>query len=116
MDDGAPCAGDRLEGAGDELGARLGEHLDGDVGGNQLLVDEHPNEIEIGLRGGGKADLDLLEAEADEEIEHATLAFRPHRLDQRLVTVPETHAAPDPRGLEAARPPAAVRRGEAGTR
>ena len=40
MDDGAPGAADRLEGAPDQLLARLGQHLDGDVVGDQLLVDE----------------------------------------------------------------------------
>ena len=46
----------------------------------------------------GKADLDLLEAQPDEEVEHAPLALRTHRLDQGLVAVPEIDAAPDRRG------------------
>ncbi len=53
------------------------------------------DEIEIGLRGGGKADLDLLEAHRDERVEHADLAVRAHRLDQRLVAVAQIDGTPD---------------------
>ena len=63
MHDRAPGAADRLEGALDQLGARLGQHLDRDVVGDQVLLDELADEIEIGLRRGREADLDLLEAE-----------------------------------------------------
>ena len=46
----------------------LGEHLDGDVVGNLLVLDEEAHEIEIRLRGGGKADLDFLEAHFGERV------------------------------------------------
>src|SRR5438445_437493 len=73
--------------APDQFVARLGQYLDGHVLGNQLLVDEGADEIEIGLRGRGEADLDLLEAHAHEGVEEAALTLRPHGLDQRLVAV-----------------------------
>ncbi len=50
MDDGAARAADRLEGALDKLGPRLRQYLDGDVVGNEILVDELAHEVEIGLR------------------------------------------------------------------
>ena len=108
MDDGAARAADRLEGALDELGAGLGQHLDGDVIGHQPLLDERAHEIEIGLRGGGEAHLDLLEAELHQQIEHAPLALGAHRLDQRLVAVAQIDAAPGRRALDAARRPLPV--------
>ncbi len=50
MDDGAPRTDQRLIGAHDQLIARLGQHLDGDVGRDVLALDELAAEIEIGLR------------------------------------------------------------------
>jgi len=76
---------------------RLHQHLDGDVVRDRALLDERAHEVEVGLRGGGEADLDLLEAHLAQEAEHASLAIRVHRLDQGLVAVPEVDRAPDRR-------------------
>ena len=54
MDDGLLGAFQRLEGAGDQILSRLGQHLDGDVVGNMAALDQLANEVEIGLRSGGK--------------------------------------------------------------
>ena len=62
VDDGLLRALDRLEGARDQFGPALGQHLDGDAVGNRAALDDRADEVEIGLRGRGKADLDLLEA------------------------------------------------------
>jgi hypothetical protein len=62
--DGARCARQRFEGARDQVVARLGQHLDGDVVGDQVFVDQLAHEVEVGLRGRREADLDLLEADA----------------------------------------------------
>ena len=59
--DRAPDAVDRLVGALDQLRPRLGERGDRRVGGDQLLFDELPDEVEVGLRRRRKADLDLLD-------------------------------------------------------
>ena len=56
--DGPGRAGHGLEGAVDELVAGLGEDLDGDVVGDQVLFDELAAEVEVGLGGGREADLD----------------------------------------------------------
>ena len=103
MHDGAAAAADGLEGAADEVLARLGQHLDGDVIGDELLVDDRAHEIEIGLRGRGEADLDLLEAQLDQQVEHAALALGPHGIDERLVAVAQVDAAPDGRAVDDAR-------------
>ena len=63
MHDRALGAADRLEGLVDQLGARLGQHLDRDVLGNQAVLDDLAHKGEIGVRGRREADLDLLEAE-----------------------------------------------------
>ncbi len=94
MHDRPPGAADRGKAALDQLGAGLGQHLDGDVLGNQIVLDQFADKGEIGFGGGRKPDLDLLEAELDQEIEHAALALGPHRLDQRLVAVAQIDAAP----------------------
>jgi hypothetical protein len=61
---------------------------------NQVLVDELAHEIELGLRRGWKADLDLGKADLDQHLEHAQLARAVHRLDQCLVAVAQVDAAP----------------------
>ena len=95
MDDHRFGAADAFESAGDQVLAALHEHLHGDVIGNLFVVDEEAAEIEIRLRGGGKADLDFLEAHFYERVPHAELALMAHGFDQRLVAVTEVNAAPD---------------------
>ena len=56
----------------------------------------------------GKADLDLLEADRHELPEHAQLALRVHRLDQRLVAVAQVRLQPDRRPGDRARGPRPV--------
>ena len=87
-----------LVGALEQLLATLHQHLDGDVFGNQVLVDQLTHKIEIGLAGGWKADFDLLESHLHECVEHAPLTIRIHRVDERLVAIAEIDAAPQ-RGL-----------------
>jgi hypothetical protein len=107
--DRAPGADQTFIGARDQMLARLGQHLDGDVSRNEVFLDQLAQEIEIGLRGRGEADLDLLVANAAERLEHAQLALRPHRLYQRLVAVAQIDAAPDRRLVDDARGPSSVR-------
>ena len=76
--------------------------------GHEILLDELADKGEIGLRRGRKADLDLLEAELDQQVEHAALAVGPHRLDQRLVAVAQIDAAPDRGAVDDPRRPAPV--------
>ncbi len=59
-------ASNALEGARDQFLAALDEHLHGHVIGNLLVVDERAAEVEIRLRGGGKSDLDFLEAHLEQ--------------------------------------------------
>ena len=114
MDDGALRSGDGLEGAADEVLARLHQHLHGDVGGDAVLVDEAAQEIEFRVRGRGKADLDLLEADLAEQVEELELFLHRHGLRERLISVAKVDAAPD-RGMRD-RPvrPLPVRQGDRG--
>jgi hypothetical protein len=112
MHDRALGALDGLEGALDQLVARLGQDLDGYVVGDQAFLDDLADEIEIGLRGGREPDLDLLEAEAAQELEHALFALDAHRLDEGLVAVAQIDRAPDRRLVEDAAGPLAVGQGD----
>ena len=87
-------ARDGFEGAADQFLARLGQDLDRHVVGDQVLVDDLADEGEIRIGRGGEADLDLLEAHVAERLEHAELALRSHRLDQRLVAVAKIDGTP----------------------
>ena len=88
---------DRLEGAADDVLARLREHLDGDVVGDEVLFDEGAKEGILRLARGGEAHLDLLEADPKEQFEKFELGFKRHGLDERLVAVAQIDAAPDGR-------------------
>ena len=70
---------------------------------------EFADKIEIRLRGRRKADLDFLEAELDQKIEHPALAIGPHRLDERLVAVAQIDAAPLRGAVDDLHRPAPVR-------
>ena len=109
VDDDLLRAFDRLERAFDQFRAALGQDLDGDAVGNRAGLDDRADEVEIGLRGRGKGDLDLLEAHVDQELEHAVLALDAHRLDQRLIAVAKVDRAPDRRLVDDPRGPLPVR-------
>ena len=83
-----------VERAVDQVLARLRQHDDRDVVGDQPLVDEHAHEVEVGLRGRREADLDLLEADGAEQREHAPLALDVHGVDERLVAVAQVDRDP----------------------
>jgi hypothetical protein len=97
VDDGLPRALERLEGAADEVFAGLGEHFDGDVVGDVAAFDEAAHEAEFGLRGRREGDLDFLEADGAERLEHAHLLLGVHRLEKRLVAVAQVGTHPDRR-------------------
>ncbi|VWX63570.1 hypothetical protein VARIO8X_90439 [Burkholderiales bacterium 8X] len=97
MDDRAGCALQGLEGAGDQLVASGRQHLDRHIVRNAVFLDQLAHEVELDLRRGREADLDLLEADRHQGLEHAHLAGHVHRLHQGLVAVPEVRRQPDRR-------------------
>ena len=108
MNNRPPHAAQRLEGALDQMLARLRQHLHGHIRRNPPRFDQLPAKIKIRLRGGGKADLDLLEAQPDQQIEHPVLALRVHRINQRLIPIAQVHAAPERSLVDALAGPMAV--------
>ena len=109
-------ADQRLDGALDEFLARLGQHRDADVGRDPVALDEAADEVEVGLAGGREADLDLLVAHPDEQVEHRVLARGVHRVDQRLVAVAQVGRQPPRRGGDRFRRPGAVGQVDGGER
>jgi hypothetical protein len=101
--------GDGLVGALDQVLAGLRQHLDHHVVGDAVLVDQLADEVEVGLRGGREADLDLLVAHLHEQLEHRQLAGGAHRLDQGLVAVTQVDRAPARGRGDLLRRPGAVR-------
>jgi hypothetical protein len=85
---------DRVVGALDQVVAALGEHLDRHVVGDVAALDEFAAEVEVGLAGAREADLDLLVAHLDQQLEHPQLAVGVHRVDERLVAVAQVDRAP----------------------
>ncbi len=109
VDDGLLGPDQGLVGARDQVLAGLGQHLDGDVVGDPVGLDQRADEVEVGLARRREADLDLLVAEPDEQVEHPHLALDVHRVDERLVAVAQVDRAPARGGLDAPVWPGAVR-------
>ena len=105
---------DGLVGPVDQLVPRLGQDLDRDVVGDGAVLDDLADEVEVGVGGGGKPDLDLLEADLDELVEHHSLAVGVHRLDERLVAVAQIDTAPQWRLVGHGVGPGPVGDGDAG--
>ena len=110
--DGVADAADRLDRPGDEIAPCGGEHDDRHVLGGDALLDDQPDEVEVGLRGGGIADLDLLVAHRDHEIEEAPLARGIHGFRECLVAVAEIDGDPQRCGREASCRPGPLGIGE----
>ena len=108
MHDRAVGAFERLESAGDQFWPALHEHLQVDIVRHIALLDAPAGKVEIGLRCRRKADLDFLEAHIEQQRQHARLALVAHRIDQRLIAVPEIDRAPDRRLFDTLRRPCAV--------
>src|SRR6185437_8236036 len=87
-------AAQTFERASDELRSRLRQNLDSDVLRNQPALNQLPREVEVGLRSRRKPDLDLLEPNLQQLLEHPHLARRVHGLDQSLVAIAQIHTAP----------------------
>jgi hypothetical protein len=111
MDDRLLGPLERVEGALDQVVAGLGQDLDRHVVGDQVLVDQEPQEVVVGLGGRGEPHLDLFESQAHQELEHGPLLGRVHGLDQRLVAVAQVDAAPDRRLGDGSVGPLPVRNG-----
>jgi hypothetical protein len=92
----------------DDLRARLGEHGDGHVLGHEPPVGEGPAELQVRGRGRRESDLDLLDAQPDEQVEEHPLARRVHGLDEGLVAVAQVRREPSRRLVDAAVGPSAV--------
>jgi hypothetical protein len=111
MEDGVFRAAERLERARDQVFAALAEHLDGDIVGNAVFLDEAAGEIKLDLRGRREADLDLLEADLHEQLEEFELLLDAHGLGEGLVAIAQVDAAPDGRVGERAVGPLPVGQG-----
>ena len=116
VDDHPLRADKRLEGFLDEVLARLHEHLDGHVVGDEALLDEQPVEGELSVRRGREADLDLLEAALHERLKQLELLRDVHRHCEGLIAIAQVHAAPERRMRERAAGPLTVGQVDAGER
>jgi hypothetical protein len=112
--DGAASPLQCLERAHDQVLAGLHEDLHGDILGDLVLLDQPADEVVVLLAGGGKADLDLLEAQLDQQRPHLPLLGYAHRLEQSLVAVAKVDTGPGRCLLDGALWPPAV--GHPGTR
>ena len=98
-----------LDRALDQLGARLGEHRDRHVLGHRVFLDQRAHEVVVSLRGRRETNLDLLITQLNEQVEHAALAGRIHRLNEGLVAIAQVGGHPARRLRDALGGPLAIR-------
>lgn len=93
--DGVLCAFQRLKGLCDNVFPCLGQHLDGHIVRDHIVLDQRPAELILRLRRSRKADLNFLKADLHQITEKLQLFFQVHGCDKCLVAVPQVNAAPD---------------------
>src|SRR5690606_7938694 len=101
-----------FEAATDQVFTRLGQNLYRDVVGNAAGPHEARDEIELRLACAGEADLDLLQAEFDEQVEETILLRRIHGIDDRLIAVAQVGRKPARRRGDGAGRPLPVGQGD----
>ena len=94
MNDSVLAAVKRLESLLDDVFAALGQHLNGNIVGDKILLDKRAAELVFSLGSGGEAYLYLLESDLDQLLEELQLFIKAHRNDKRLVAVAQIDAAP----------------------
>lgn len=100
MHDGVAHAIERLERFGDDMFARLREHLHRHIVRDEIALDKRAAKRIFRFRCGRKSNLDLLEADLHEQAEERKFLVEAHRRDERLVAVAQIDAAPDGRMVE----------------
>ena len=88
-------APDSLKGLPDEVFPGLDQHLDGHVARNVAALDELPADFVFRLAGGREANFNLLHADVHQRVEILQLLRQVHGVNQRLVSVPQVHRAPN---------------------
>ena len=87
MEDDVARPAEGFHGARDQVFPALTQHLDRDIIGNPVFVDQTADEVEFDLGSGRKSDFDLLEADPDEHVEVLDFLIDIHRDGERLIAV-----------------------------
>ena len=102
---------ERFHSTSNEMFSCLGEHLNSDILRDMSMLDEGTHEIIIGLGRGGKGDLNFLEADIHQHVEHAHFSLGIHGFEQRLIAIAQISAHPHRRlGNDPVRPGAILER------
>jgi len=94
MDDGSLRAGERFDGALNQILTRLHEHLEPHVGRCAIFLDQPAIERKLGVRCGRETNFNFLEAAFHERLEQLKFLADVHGHGKRLVAVAQIHAAP----------------------
>src|SRR5699024_921864 len=88
------CTLASFKGAANQVRTRVNQTLDGDVFWNQVLLNDFTNEVEVGLRCRRETHLNFLVAHLHQQLEHAVLTCRRHRVDQSLIAIAQVNSTP----------------------
>ncbi len=94
MHDCVFCAFNRLKRPAYQVLPRLHQHLNCNVVGNMPALDKLPADFILGFGRRGKTDFYLFKPYIAQGFEEFELLREVHRILQRLIAVPQIHAAP----------------------
>ena len=100
MDDGVGRSFHRLERSLNNMFTGLGKHLDRYIIRDHVLLDQGAQELILRLGCGWETNLDHFKSYIYEQLEKFQFLIQAHGLDQRLIAIPEIHAAPDRRLID----------------
>ena len=89
----------RLKRLFNDMFSRLCQHLHSYIVRNHITFDQRTHKIKFCLGSSRKPHFDLLKSDLYEHLEKLQLLLQTHRLDQRLISIPKIHGAPDRRSI-----------------
>ena len=97
MDNGPGRAFHRLKGFADNVISGLGQYLNGHILRDHIPLDQRPHKLILRIGSRREAHFDLLKTHLDQKVKKLQFFLQAHGFDQRLIAVPQIHAAPEGR-------------------
>ena len=91
---GALCTLQTFVCALQQIFTALHQHLNGDIIGNEILLNQQANKIKIWLRSRRETNFNFLEAHFHECVEHAQFALGVHWVDKGLIAIAKIDRTP----------------------
>ena len=89
------CALQRFKGLLNDMLSGLGQHLNGDILGNHIALNQCTDKIVLCIGGGREAHFNLLKSDLNQHLKERQLVLQAHGINQCLITVTQVYTTPD---------------------